>query len=150
MLASIWYGLARCQTIPPRNVWDLYYHAGGPPEIDEVKIQQFLDAEIANFSRVFIIVDAYTPGIGAERDIFLRLHKSHGKVNFLFTSSSPETVASNFQDLDQWEVQADEEDIRNFIQNKIDSRGRLFKFNLEFPGLSQEIIDGIVLHANGK
>lgn len=148
LLASLWRQLVFRKPISSlvHQLYEKHYEPRTRPSL--VEDQAALCAVIADYSKVFILVDALDEYPEAQRDVFLRLLSTLGPgTNLLVTSRSHITIdhVTVFETL---EIRAREVDIRRYLQEQMKS-SRLSKHIRNSPDLRETIETTIVQRSDG-
>ncbi|KAJ7118105.1 hypothetical protein C8R44DRAFT_189884 [Mycena epipterygia] len=149
LLASLWRQLVFRKPIWS-TVYQLYEKHHEPrtrPALDED--QALLCSIIADYSKVFILVDALDEYPEVQRDVLLRLLCTLGPtVNLLVTSRSHIAIdhVTSFEPL---EIRAREVDIRKYLEGQILKSSRLSKHIQKSPDLRETIEAKIIQRSDG-
>lgn len=113
---------------------------------------RLLEANIQRFSRVFIVVDALDECSedGGVRDLFLaHLRYLLPNIRLLVTSRDITSLGQAFDDATRLEIRANDDDLRTYLQVRIEERALLRSHIKEDPSLKDTIINTIIEKANG-
>ncbi|KAJ6517624.1 hypothetical protein DFH09DRAFT_1098924 [Mycena vulgaris] len=148
LLASLWRQLVFRRPISPtiHELYESHHEPGTRPFIKDD--HAVLRSVIAEYSKVYIVVDALDEYPEKERDIFLGhlFSLDPTRVNLMLTSRPHikiEDVGSN-SDLQTLEIRAMEGDIRLLVDAQISRSRQLSKHIHSRPELRKEIETGIV------
>lgn len=119
------------------------------PKLEEVL--GLLRAEVARFSKVFVVVDALDECASSHdtRDVLASsLHDlaSKSKVNVLITSRPIPRVTSAFEDCHHLEIRAEVDDVKAYVQGNIT---RMPKFVMRNEELQETIINAVAKAVDG-
>ncbi|KAJ7218722.1 ankyrin repeat-containing domain protein [Mycena rebaudengoi] len=149
ILAGLWWQLLSERPISAsvQNLYKKHHKQRTRPSLDEVR--EIVRSTVAEWSRVFIIVDALDEYPEAHRRILLDTLAAIGTVSLLLTSRpniAPETF---FPTASVLEIHAREEDIRCYIDAHIRTSSRLSKHVQARPELRAEIESKIIGNVDG-
>ncbi|KAJ7088352.1 hypothetical protein C8R44DRAFT_751918 [Mycena epipterygia] len=149
LLASLWRQLVLRKPIGS-NVHELYEKHREPrtrPSLTEA--HAVLDSIIANYSNVFILIDALDEYPEAQRDVLLgRLSMLGSSVNLLVTSRLHITLNRSIF-FEKLEIRAREVDIRKYLEGQIMKSPRLSKHIQNSPDLREAMEARIVQRSDG-
>ncbi|KAJ6591131.1 ankyrin repeat-containing domain protein [Mycena vulgaris] len=150
LLASLWRQLILGKSIP-HSVHELFKHhreRGTRPFLADV--QDVLRSAVAEYSKVYLIVDALDEYPEDLRDILLdNLGKMGPNVNLMLTSRPHITIDASFPIAHVFEIRATHDDIRLYVQSRILKSSRLTKHVKARPELRDEIENMIVDSVDG-
>ena len=155
LLKSLLKQLVQKQPSMPESIKSLYKHhrdRGTSPPL--VEILRVLYSVVANYSRVFIIIDALDECQASDgnrsrllSEIFNLQVKT--KVNFFATSRFIPEVMDIFQRSMMLEIRASNEDVLRYVDGRISQSKRLQSIISKYPGLQDTIRTKIVTAVNG-
>ncbi|KAJ7080057.1 hypothetical protein C8R44DRAFT_653885, partial [Mycena epipterygia] len=149
LLASLWRQLVLRKPIGS-NVHELYEKHREPrtrPSLTEA--HAVLDSIIANYSNVFILIDALDEYPEAQRDVLLgRLSVLGPSVNLLVTSRLHITLNRSIF-FEKLEIRAREVDIQKYLEGQIMKSPRLSKHIQNSPDLREAMEVRIVQRSDG-
>jgi len=111
-----------------------------------------LQLEAKSFSKVFIIVDALDESNESNgvRDSFLaEIRNLQPSIHLLVTSRHISTIEREFESAARVEIQASNEDVRKYLEGRIERESRLRCHVKADPALQDRIINTIVEKAQG-
>ncbi|KAJ4309251.1 hypothetical protein N0V84_011613 [Fusarium piperis] len=121
-----------------------------PSPPSPVEVMESLEKVVAQYDRVFFVIDALDECAPDDRAGFLdeifRL-QTKSKVHIFATSDPDSNVERMFINTPSLEIQADQEDVRSYLETSMDQLGA---FVQEDPGLREEIKDTIIKAAPGS
>jgi hypothetical protein len=128
-----------------RSFYKLHQDQDTRPTLDE--FTDALTAEIKNYSKVFIVVDALDECVedSGARDNLIRILRSlSGIVNLMVTSRNFPSIARYFQGTKRLEIRANDEDMRRYIEGRIARARRQHLYALQ-----ENIVNKVVEGAKG-
>jgi ankyrin repeat domain-containing protein 50 len=111
-----------------------------------------LQFEVRRPSKVFIVIDAIDecPESNGIRDSFLaEIRKLQPTIRLLITSRHIQTIEREFEKAARVEIRASDEDVRRYLERRIESEGRLVRLVKADPVLQTIIANTIVENAKG-
>ncbi|KAI9777066.1 MAG: hypothetical protein M1839_009117 [Geoglossum umbratile] len=118
------------------------------PTINECS--KLLQAEVLGYSRVFVVVDALDECTEGTRDSLLtELRGIHPTISLLVTSRHIPTIEREFGNVARLEIQANDGDIRLYLESRIKKEGRLKRHVAADPALRDTVINTILARAKG-
>jgi hypothetical protein len=111
-----------------------------------------LKSEIENYSKVFILIDALDESNenSGVRDGFLaEIRKLQPSIYLLVTSRHITTIEREFENAARVEIRASDEDVRKYLEGRIERESRLKCHVKAHPALREEIVQMIVKKADG-
>jgi len=111
-----------------------------------------LQAEIRRYSKVFIVADALDEcpeDNGTRGDLLTELRSLVAAVNLLFTSRYLTSIERDFQGTKRLDIRANDDDIRRYIEVRIQREHRLARHVRADPTLQESIVNTIVGNAEG-
>ncbi|KAJ7094773.1 hypothetical protein C8R44DRAFT_544813, partial [Mycena epipterygia] len=149
LLASLWRQLVLGKLIGSNvdRLYDKHREPGTRPSLAEA--HAVLDSIIANYSEVFILVDALDEYPETQRELLLwHLSVLGPKVNLLVTSRHHITIKCLFS-FERLEIRAREDDIRKYLEGQIMKSPRLSKHIQSSPDLREAMEANIVQRSGG-
>jgi hypothetical protein len=115
--------------------------------------QQFLEAlqsAMGTFSKVFIVVDALDECSDRTRaELLLALRSLGSTVSLLVTSRNLTSIAQDFQRAKHLDIQASDQDVRNYIEGRMPLEPSLQIHVHNDPTLREEIVESITKNVQG-
>ncbi|KAJ6594719.1 hypothetical protein B0H19DRAFT_860962, partial [Mycena capillaripes] len=152
LLASLWKQLVVDKPMPPavHELYKAHHERGTRPLPDEVL--KILHSAVAEYSKVYLIVDALDEYPEAPRlkllEYLLMMMKAP-TVNLMLTSRPHITLDPFFPGRSILDINADENDIRQYIDVHIQKSPRLSKHVRTRPELNEEIKSKILSNVQG-
>ncbi|KAJ7271001.1 ankyrin repeat-containing domain protein [Mycena rebaudengoi] len=150
ILASLWWQLASERLISPlvQQLYQKHQNRRTRPSLDEVR--KIFHSIVAEYSRVFVVVDALDEYPEAHRHILLdALAVMGGSVSLMLTSRPNIAPEAFFPTALVLEISAKDEDIRCYVKAQIQNSFRLSKHVRVRPELHKEIETKIAKNADG-
>ena len=113
---------------------------------------KLLQAEVRHFSKVFIVIDALdecSEGNGTRWSFLTEIQKLQPSVNLLVTSRHISAIEHEFEKATSVEIHARNEDVRRYVEDRIERERRLARHVKDDPALRETIINSIVEKARG-
>ncbi|KAK4183482.1 hypothetical protein QBC35DRAFT_98107 [Podospora australis] len=132
-----------------RTLHDDHHMEGGP---DRPGVIQVLGDVLSQLDRTFVIIDALDEcdtEVKVARTLVTELGRFHGSLTCLFTSRDIPLIRSLMSHARYIEIQADEADIRSFLDANIQDDEHLIRLCAQAPDLRSEILDRITANAGG-
>lgn len=151
LLASLWLQLAANNRDLSYEVEDLYnkYKSQGPrsrPSLDE--ISRILQTEVERYEKVYFIIDAWDECSAENRTTLLRqISALPPTVSLMITSRFLNSVPRQFQGAIKLEIEADVEDIKHYVNERINSVERLSGWVDNNPSLQEDIVATVTKNA---
>ncbi|KAJ6557518.1 hypothetical protein B0H19DRAFT_1261131 [Mycena capillaripes] len=155
VLAGVWRQLVlgRELTFKVQKLYEQHSEKGTPATLGEIRT--VLDSAIAEFAKVYIVVDAVDEYPEDRRRVLLEYLAAMGPTVNLFITSRPHVFPSaSLPNLETLEIRADADDIRRFVDAQIHVSSRLARHVEARPELQAEIqsevsgtVDGMFLLA---
>ena len=120
------------------------------PTLDE--LSKLLQLEVRRLSNVFIAIDALDECLESNhtRESFLaEIRKLQPTIHLLITSRHVSTIEREFEKAARVEIRASDEDVRRYLEGRIESEGRLVRLVKADPTLQATIVNTIVENAKG-
>ncbi|KAJ6546724.1 ankyrin repeat-containing domain protein [Mycena vulgaris] len=150
LFTSLWKQLVG-KPIPPEatQLYDNHHERSSKPSLDE--ILQILRSAIAEYSKVYLIIDALDEYPEPQRNILLEyLSTMIGPtINLMLTSRPHIALQPSFPKLDILEIRAAEDDICRYIEMRVLKSPRLSKHVRTRPELHGEIRSKILTNVEG-
>ena len=153
VVASVLKQLLQNQSKASADVQLLYNHHNKQntrPELGE--LVKALRSEIKSYSKVFIVVDALDEcpeDNGVRQHILTELRSLAATVNLMFTSRHLTAIEREFQGAERLDVQATDNDIRQYIKGRISREHRLARHIRADHTLEDDILNTLVDNAMG-
>ncbi|KAJ7263405.1 ankyrin repeat-containing domain protein [Mycena rebaudengoi] len=150
LLAAIWQQLVVKKPIPSavHTLYNRHYAQGTCLSLEET--YSMLYSAIQGFSGIFIVVDALDEYPEGERDTLLRYLWSLGPAARLLLTSRPHVSCDHvIPDIAIVEIRATEEDIRKYVEGRIEKSPRLSRHIDKSPTLRDSIEENIVKRSDG-
>ena len=153
LIASLLQQLAQRNLAISENIMALYYRhikKQTRPTLDE--LSKLLQSEARRFSKVFVLIDALDECLGSNgtRDSFIgEIRKLQLNTHLLVTSRPVLTIEREFEEAARLEIRASDEDVRRYLDSRINSEGRLLRLVKSDSVLQAAITDTIVENAKG-
>ncbi|KAJ7241271.1 ankyrin repeat-containing domain protein [Mycena rebaudengoi] len=151
ILAGLWWQLVAERLVSPlaQQLYQKHQNRRTRPSLEEVR--EIIRSTVAEYSKVFVVVDALDEYPEAHRDILLKALAAMGESVSLMLTSRPNISSTSFfpTTLLIVEVRAQEEDIRRYIGAQIQNSFRLSKHVKARPELRQEIETKIAKNTDG-
>lgn len=133
----------------PRHIqkWG-YESTTSPPSL--VKIMESFKKAIAQYARVFLVIDALDECEAQERTALIEeifKLQTDNKVHLFATSDPNPDVERMFTNTPSLEIKASPEDVRSYLEGRMDKLPDLVK---EDPAIKEEIKDAIIKAAPGR
>ena len=151
LLASLWLQLAANNRDLSNEVEDLYnkYMSQGPrsrPTLDEVS--RILRIEVERYQKVYIVVDALDECSAENRTTFLRqISALPPSVHLMVTSRFLSSIPRQFKNATKIEIEADIEDVKYYVKERINSVERLSGWVENNPSLEDDIVSTVTENA---
>ncbi|KAJ7481648.1 ankyrin repeat-containing domain protein [Mycena latifolia] len=140
LLASLWRQLILGKPIPPsvHELFQNHHERRTRPSLNDT--QEVLRSAVAEYSQVYVIVDALDEYPEDLRDILLHnLGKLGPTVSLMLTSRPHINIDTSFPAAHILEIRATEDDVRLYVQARILKSSRLSKHVSTRPELREEI-----------
>ncbi|KAJ7291361.1 ankyrin repeat-containing domain protein [Mycena rebaudengoi] len=149
ILAGLWWQLVseRPISVSVQKLYQKHQKQRTRPSLDEVR--EIVRSAVAEWSRVFIVIDALDEYPEAHRCILLDTLATIGAVSLLLTSRPNIAPESFFPTTPVLEIRAREEDICRYIEAHIQTSSRLSKHVRVRPELRVEIESKIISNVDG-
>ena len=151
LLASLWLQLAASQQDLSYEVEDLYnkYMSQGPrsrPTLDEVS--RILKTEVERHQKVYVVIDALDECSAENRTTLLRqIRVLPPTVHLIVTSRFLNSVPRQFQGATKLEIEADVEDVKYYVKDRIYSVERISGWVNNNPSLEEDIVSTVTQNA---
>ncbi|KAI9770214.1 MAG: hypothetical protein M1839_003242 [Geoglossum umbratile] len=153
LIASLLQQLVQRTPVISDGIVSLYHHhieKRTRPTL--VEWSKSLQSEVYRFSKVFIIIDALDECLESNgtRDSFLaEIKKLQPSVRLLVTSRYIPTIEYEFEKAARVEIRASDEDVRRYLEGRIERERRSVRHVRADLALQKTIIDTIVEKAKG-
>jgi hypothetical protein len=153
LIGSLLQQLVQGESVISEDITLLYRHHNKKqtrPTLDE--LSKLLQLEVCRLSRVFIIIDALDEctEINYTRESFLaEIRKLQPTTHLLITSRHISTIEREFEMAAHVEIRASDEDVRRYLESRIETEGRLWRLIKADPALQANIVNTIVESAKG-
>jgi hypothetical protein len=140
LLAGIWRQILHPNTVHSEDVQKLYetYSKEGRPRLDV--LMKIVGNEVQRHSKVFVAVDALDElSENTRGDLVCRLRSLQPTVNLLVTSRKLGSIAEEFTNQPQLEIDAKNEDIITYIQARVSQDAKLSRAARRSPTLEVDI-----------
>lgn len=153
LMASLFQQLVRQQSGLSEDVTSLYsQHSRDGTRPSLLEYTKLLQAHIQRFSRVFIVVDALDECSENDdvRHLFLdQLRYLSPNISLLVTSRHIPSLDRALEDATTLEIRANDEDLRTYLQARIEDQALMSSHCKEDPSLKDAVISNIIDKANG-
>jgi len=153
LIASLLQQLVQRKSIVSEDVASLYLrHVSARTRPTLGEWSKLLQSEVHRFSKVFIVVDALDEcsGSNGTRDSFLiEIQKLQPRIHLLVTSRLIPNVEHTFETAIRMDICASREDIRRYLNGRINREHRVAGPTKDNPDLREEIINTIAEKAEG-
>ncbi|KAJ7476790.1 hypothetical protein FB451DRAFT_1366381 [Mycena latifolia] len=150
LLGGLWRQLMLGKPISPtvQNLYDHHHERQTRPKLEEVC--KALDSAVAQYSKVFIVIDAVDEYPDHHRHLFLKyLVNLLPQTSILMTSRPHINLEAQFPNVKTIEIRATEQDLQKYLDTQIQDSVRLSKHIQTRPKLRDEILSKIVENAKG-
>ena len=150
LLSGLWRQLVFGRDVSSlaKNLYQRHHEKGTSPMLDEVF--DVLQSAIAEFSKVYLVIDAVDEYPEIQRQILLNyLAKMNPTVNLMITSRPHVTPYSSIPNRDILEIRASEDDVRRYVDAQICIFPRLSKHCESRANLRDEIHSAITCGVDG-
>lgn len=137
-------------SVDVKSLYNKHIKKNTRPELGE--LVKALQSDIKSYSKVFIIADALDecPEDNSVRQhILAELRSLTAALNLMFTSRYLTAIEREFQVARRLDIQADDDDIRQYIRGRISGEHRLARHIRGDLALRDDIINTIVDKARG-
>lgn len=113
---------------------------------------QLLQATVESYDRVYFIIDALdecSEANGTRKDLLTELQRLKPAANTLITSRDIPSIERLLQDAARIEIRASDEDIKNYVEDRISSSERIASYVRKSPDLENRILNNISEKASG-
>jgi hypothetical protein len=146
ILAGLWWQLVSERPIPVvvRQLYEKHHNQRTKPSLDEVR--NIFHFTVAEYSKVFIVVDALDEYPASQRHILLDALATMAQNACMIITSRPHiSPESLLRDPQVLEIHPREDDIRSYIKAQIYSQGSYLSEHVKTcPGLEEEINTKII------
>lgn len=113
---------------------------------------QLLQATVQSYNRIFFVIDALdecSETDGTRKELLGELQKLKPAVNILVTSRDLPSIERLLQDAARIEIRPSDEDIKNYVEDRISSSERISSYVKKSPDLRNRILRNVSEKANG-
>lgn len=113
---------------------------------------QLLQSFVQSYHNVYFIIDALdecSETSGTRKDLLAELRKLKPAVNTMITSRDIPSIERLLQDASRVEIQASEDDLRKYVEDRISSSERMATYIKKSPDLQSQILNKVSEKANG-
>jgi ankyrin repeat domain-containing protein 50 len=153
LTASLLQQLVQRGPVISNDIVSLYRHHSKMqtrPTLDE--LSKLLQLEVRRFSKAFIVIDALDecPESKGTRDSFVaEIRKLQPIAHVMVTSRHISTIEREFEKAARVEIRASGEDVRRYLEGRIENEGRLIRLVKADLALQETILNTIVENAKG-
>jgi hypothetical protein len=152
LLGSLIQQLLLWQSIIPKDIVELYNsHKRFNTRPDIAELSTHLRSVASLFSKVYIVVDALDECDEANKtrsSLLIQLQSLEKHIQLFFTSR-PLGEIESLRDAAQFKICAQEDDMRKYLSAKIQQERRLAELCTKYGDLEEEILDKIIVKADG-
>jgi hypothetical protein len=153
LIASLLQQLVQRNSVIPDEIVSLYHrHINKQTRPTLAEWSELLRSEVHRLSKVFIIVDALdecSEGDGTRDSFLSEILKLQPSIRLLVTSRHILTIEREFEKAARIEILANDEDVRKYVEGRIETERRLSRHIKADPTLQDTIISTIVEKAKG-
>lgn len=113
---------------------------------------QLLQATVQSYNRVYFVIDALdecSEANGTRKDLLVEVQRLKPAVNILITSRDIPSIERMLQDAARIEIRASDEDIKNYVEDRISGSERIASYIKKSPDLENQILKNVSERANG-
>lgn len=113
---------------------------------------QLLQATVQSYDRVYVVIDAldeFSESNGTRKDLLTELQKLKPAVNTMITSRDIPSIERLLQEAARIEIRASDEDIKNYVEDRISSSERITSYVKKSPDLQNRILRNVSEKASG-
>lgn len=151
LLAGLWRQLVYRKTISAKsmvqNLYQQHSEKGTRPPL--AKIHEVLSSEVAKWWKIYIVVDALDEYPEDDRKILLKYLATLAPTVNLMLTSRPHMTLLSIPSTTILEIRAPDEDIRSYVNQRIQYHTRLLRHVQASPELREDIIAIIVRNVDG-
>jgi hypothetical protein len=153
LIASLLQQLVQRGLVISDDIVSLYRHHSKKqtrPTLDE--LSKLLQSEVRRLSDVFIVIDALDEcleGNHTGESFLAEIQKLQPTIHLLITSRHISTIEREFEKAARVEIRASHEDVRRYLEGRIESKGRLARLVKADPTLQATIVNTIAEKAEG-
>lgn len=152
-LASIIQQLIRQRYVIPDYILDLYHkHRSMGTNIDTAEAVHLLHILISEFPRLYIVVDALDECEETKKtrtNLIRQLQNLPSNAHLLLTSRHLGDIEEKLSDCPHLEIRASDDDVRVYLEARIDMEENILKFCKKDPTLRETIVGKIAEKAHG-
>ena len=131
-----------------KKIYEDHHEAQIRPKLGD--LTKALQSEIGTYSRVFIVVDALDECLDSAREGFITTLQALGRnVKLMITARPLPSIEQQLQGVNRLEIQANIDDVRTYIENRIRCERRLARLLKNDCALQESIILEVVKKASG-
>ena len=153
LLASLLHQLLLHRPIYLDRIVNLYKsHSSNQNRPSISDYSKLLQSSVQSYQKVYFVIDALdecSEANGTRKGLLAELQKLNPAVNILITSRHIPSIERLLQDAAQIEIQASEEDIKNYVENRISSSERIAAYVKKSPDLQRRILQNVSEKARG-
>jgi len=151
VLASLLKQLVQDHLVVSDDIQSLYNrHVDNETRPAHEELMKTLQLEIATYTKVFIIVDALDEFL--ERDqvyLMTELKSLSGAINLMVTSRPLPLIEEYLRDAEHLDIRAKDEDIKNYIEDRIQYGPRLARLVKTNGTLQESVVNKVSVNVNG-
>lgn len=153
LIGSLIQQLLLRQHVIPKDILKFYNshkRSNTPPDYSE--LSEHLRSSVSLFSKVYIIVDALDEcdeGNKTRRELLAQLQSLDGRVQLFFTSRRLGDLENLLSGAIQFEIRAQEEDMRKYLSAQIEREDNLVELCKTHEDLRDEMLRKIIAKADG-
>ncbi|KAA8571542.1 hypothetical protein EYC84_001542 [Monilinia fructicola] len=152
-LTSIIQQLIRQRYAIPNYVLDLYHeHVSTGRHLNKAEATHLLHSLISEFPRLYLVVDALDECDETKKtrtDLIHELRNLPSNTNVLLTSRRLGDIEEKLSGSSHLEIQASDDDVRAYLEARIDREENILKFCKKDPTLRKTIVGKIAEKAHG-
>ncbi|CCD49686.1 hypothetical protein BofuT4_P093940.1 [Botrytis cinerea T4] len=152
-IASIIQQLIRQRYVIPDYVLDLYHkHRSMGTNINATEAVHLLHSLVSEFPRLYIVVDALDECEETKKtrtNLIRQLQNLPSNAHLLLTSRRLGDIEEKLSDYPHLEIRASDDDVRAYLEARIDTEENILKFCKKDPTLRKTIIGKIAEKAHG-
>ncbi|KAF7905376.1 uncharacterized protein EAF01_005897 [Botrytis porri] len=152
-LASIIQQLIRQRFVIPDYILDLYHkHRSMGTNINAAEAVHLLHALTSEFPRLYVVVDALDECEETKKtrtNLIRQLQNLPSNVHLLLTSRRLGDIEEKLSDYPHLNIQASDDDVRAYLEARIDMEENILKFCKKDPTLRKTIVGKIAEKAHG-
>lgn len=113
---------------------------------------QLIQATVQSYNRVYFVIDALdecSEANGTRKDLLVELQRLKPAANILITSRDLPSIERLLKDAARIEIRASDEDIKNYVEDRISSSERIASYVRKNPDLKSRILKDVSEKASG-